>query len=327
MRLSGMKTRVVFGYAYQIQSIEMIFLELFVSRLKCGISPLVYSPYQMDISKIVTKSKTSHTYSFDYKKFDNSVPSDLLCLSFGYIERVIRLDGYLLTLFRFVRNYFLCVPSFHPLTGLIERKRGVASGSSFTNLVDSIANYCSAHICIFAYFRSLGVNAVDVKYEVVCSGDDWFLSIDRKLDIDKLSCIIKSKFNLTLELTDYSPPGVDRTHFLGSSWVDGKPTRPFNSLVSSLLFGSGNFPKMDTNTLFCSRFIDVFCNSSDAALNFKLFGLRLPNRLFQFSESTRFSSLVALRSLTKKDVPITRGIWYDNPYKTINELSNVWETR
>jgi len=116
---------------------------------------------------------------------------------------------------------------YHPKCGVIRRKRGIASGSVFTNLVDGIVNLLVMNYTSFILGKGF--------QEIYVCGDDNLIPTDEILNTVSLAHVIKNKFNMTIEFLECGrfDKHIPRMKFLGSYWsVDG-PEREVNRMMLS----------------------------------------------------------------------------------------------
>jgi hypothetical protein len=165
---------------------------------------------QTDLHKMMIGYKDKYKYSGDYKSYDRSIPSEILCASFELIKSCLNLNTYFSNLYEDLVSYILFGTLFHPRCGYINRERGIASGSFFTNVVDGLSN-----LIMLNYTNAL----FNIDPEMKICGDDNLLLLDDKLDTDKFSEEMERCFGVTnkFDPDHSSTPGSDYLgHFLGS---------------------------------------------------------------------------------------------------------------
>jgi hypothetical protein len=333
IRSSGLKFRIVHAVqAFQIV-IEVYFYKLFQSVIPQD-SCVTLGKTQKQISDITSSYTDLQTYSIDYSKWDVSRQPVLSVISFDIFMQYIPMSAYHRRFLIALRNSYLTLPMFHPTVELCRRWIGTVSGSGFTSLDNSVCNYILVTCTIFNYCLKKNVDPYKFYFKLNTSGDDLIIGFDHQIDFELFSRLAYNHFgcNMSLEL-EVIKPGINQCFFLGSKWVDGKPYRSEKVMVASVIFGSGNFPKMDIKTLIKSRFIEVFGNSSDTAVYFKRFRKSLDDshRLFFFNElytpfrtgNTERVKHIRPDSSNKVD---SRGFWFTQPFSH-EDLSCLWETR
>jgi hypothetical protein len=111
-------------------------------------------------------------------------------------------------------RYILNGAIYHPeIGGKVFRKRGIPSGSFYTNMIDGIANL------IMNYYSLLFVTNNLFDFTIfVCGDDNLILSKDR-LDVNRHALCINSTFHVTVEYPSthvFEPRSKCYGHFLGS---------------------------------------------------------------------------------------------------------------
>lgn len=151
-----------------------------------------------------------------------------------------------------VRDTLLCMPTFHPTLGPVERRRGIVSGSGLTSSIGSLCMYSMHTLALINYCKMYKINIFRTIYFVYVSSDDSMLYTHFELNVPVYISIFRRLFGMELEHELTSKPGVDHAFFLGSEWLDGKPYRDVNRLFARIIFGSPDLPYTDEYTLFCS---------------------------------------------------------------------------
>lgn len=165
---------------------------------------------QLDIQSIVLGARELHKCSSDYSKFDRSIPSIIMDLSFRILKEMLVLDDYKSKLFDTMKQYVLYGGVYHPVSGVIKRNRGIISGSYFTNIVDSICNLLMSHHVLASYDSS--------RYSLYVCGDDTFYTSKFRIPSGKCEKLFSLYFGVTnkFEPNKRYLPGDGRGYFLGS---------------------------------------------------------------------------------------------------------------
>jgi hypothetical protein len=236
-------------------------------------------------------------------------------------------------MYRSTRNYNLTQPLFHTLYTILARFLGTVSGSGYTSDNNSLCNWTLNTILLQRYCKIKGINFHTLQYKIFVCGDDLLLAFkNHKFDHNLYFELAQRDFLITMRLEiSIVPSGICKVFFLGSLWHNGKPIRSEKHMVASTIFGTGNFPKMSTNELLQSRFIEVFGNSSDCKMYFSRLNIQLRTRFYFFSELSsphRFNTEYRIKSLKERSTGTisSRGFWYDRNLK-LSELDYLWTER
>jgi len=120
-------------------------------------------------------------------------------------------SAYQTMLFEKMVRYVVSGHLYHPRTGYIKRSRGIASGSVFTNLVDSLCNVLILNFCT-AKLK----NKANINFKV--GGDDNVIFSDYPIDHNTISNCVKLLLNMKLNFDTLHiiKKGIPQCHFLGS---------------------------------------------------------------------------------------------------------------
>lgn len=327
IRGSGLKMRVVHAVQATQQIIESFYYIWFKSLLTLT-SCIIIGFTQIEVSKLVSKYTDLYCMSVDAEKWDLCRPPVFSVIAFEFVRQSLALSWYQDRMFIALRNQYLTLPSFHPAFQFSKRLLGTVSGSSFTTMDNSLSGKALFCAVIFEYCKRKGVDPYTFEFISDHSGDDIISGFKKPVDHALLFKIASDLYGITLKLEcDISKPGDTRCFFLGSEWIAAKPFRKERLMVASVIFGSGNFPKMSLQELLQSRFIEVFGNSSDMDKYWRKLRVNQLDRLFFFNElhrpfksgdeifSERFKNLNQY-TLTKD----SRGFWFDKPLLSLEAI-------
>lgn len=224
------KTRLVWGSSTDVIITEGMFAHSLMENFSMNRTISIgFKRYQLGalVSSIV--SRKHYSYSLDFSKFDATVPAFVIRAAFNILRTHFgEFDEFEQSAWDKIITNFLtgCIvmPDGHLYTG---KKRGIPSGSWFTQLVGSICNY----IVITA--------ATDVAGHIVYSenimvlGDDSVFALSVKLDLATMSKLC-GKFGMTLNVTKSMIATRDeRVKYLGFWWHRGRGYRDLVELLGS----------------------------------------------------------------------------------------------
>nr|APG78268.1 RdRp [Shahe picobirna-like virus 2] len=170
----GGKTRDVWGYPMADSILEMRYYRpLLEYQRKLNWRGAIISPDEVDrrITRLMDFAKSNDLVlvSVDFKGFDKSLRKTLQACSFRYIKCLFQVKD--LADLDYIEDRFSTIGIVTP-GGIFTGTHGVPSGSTFTNEVDSIAQYLVA--------KSSGITVEDL---IQIQGDDGVYAIPRdKLD-------------------------------------------------------------------------------------------------------------------------------------------------
>lgn len=204
-----------------------------------------------DMRGLMAKRRTRNLWlGADWDSFDARVPAWLIRDAFDILYAQVDFKHYaewgaptdpdtLPRLWDRIIKYFINTP-IRFQNGVVKRKRrGVPSGSYFTNLIDSVVN------CIMWHYL-LGDRMTQNAWYV---GDDALIEITGGVHLGEIADEAKSVFQMTLNVTK-SKIGT-HVAFLGYTMgYDRRPKADYNKLVAQLLLPA----RPDGDLIdFCSR--------------------------------------------------------------------------
>jgi hypothetical protein len=108
---------------------------------------------------------------FDYSKFDTRLPGSLISFCFDIISEMFDLDGPARRLLQYLKRNFIHSKIIGPDGYVYQKDGGIPSGSGFTSIIGSIANY----VMVKTLFKTLGYT--DDMYDILVYGDDVLVGL------------------------------------------------------------------------------------------------------------------------------------------------------
>jgi len=182
------------------------------------------------ISKILNKWSNiySHSVTIDYSHYDQSIPSWLIWESFDIVRACFKhVDE---ELFKIMVNDFIHKVFIDGKGNLRYAKKGVPSGSMFTQIIDSIAN----RLMILSYLYAKQYK--DYDFEMMIMGDDNVIFTNDELDMHELGDFLSRNYGITCH-----PDKCTKSHrgapvqFLSRTWMRTGVYREPLILLSKLL--------------------------------------------------------------------------------------------
>lgn len=207
------EARPVFGYPFSVTLIESTFFEAYQCEIVKHHSPYVGGQPSGQIAAYINEMrwKSDAILELDYSGFDGSLSAPLISMAFS----IIKANFPTLTCeqekdWQLVTRYFQTAPMLMPDGSLIlGRRHGVASGSMFTQLVDSICN------AIIVEYVARRLAFKPRRYFVL--GDDSVIGLSTKVQVSdvvrvaaELGIIVNEKKSRA-----YWVRATERTYFLG----------------------------------------------------------------------------------------------------------------
>lgn len=239
------KVRAVWGYPMAMTLGEAMFavplIEAYKERITC---PFAYGLETAvgGMKKIISETQFyKHFTAIDFKNFDKPIHPRFIKTAFNILMRNVDFINYRnygvaaawknIKMWQFIENYFINTP-VRLSNGERYMNCGVASGSYFTQLIDSIIN----HILItYIYLVQTGRPPAYLKV----MGDDSIAADNRSIDLDWASQLMET-FGMTLNLHKSAvSTDINKLKFLGFEFNYGFPLKSFDEWVSLLLLPEG----------------------------------------------------------------------------------------
>lgn len=108
-------------------------------------------------------------------------------------------------------DYICYAHIYHPRIGIVRRRRGLISGSYFTNLIDGVVNVILITYCLVKTGQNTRIRHMSVH------GDDNWLVSDSPIDIDALNKELSILgMAISVDKCHVAGPRKHEVHFLGS---------------------------------------------------------------------------------------------------------------
>lgn len=262
-RSSDVKLRLIYVYPGLITVIEQMFLGPILSFFSVNRTPyaignngdiltLRYSTWQLKANQV----------SIDWSGFDWYANSYVIKDSFALLKDMFKSlsvrDSFL---FDLVSYYFMFTPilTTNPKTlkdEIVYKRRGVPSGSSFTNLIDTVVNL----IVTYYYMLSKG-QTVEAKF-VACLGDDIIVATNFNFCLEDFAHESLKSFGMivSVEKSKVFRRG-ERVYFLGALIdLNGRYINPELALFQIATTTSDLFKDCETSEDHFIRVHDKLCS-------------------------------------------------------------------
>lgn len=182
------------------------------------------------VASIVSTMRMNHGHwvSLDFSSFDASISAWLIRDAFEIIRAafpaLIPDDE---KLYMAMVDHFIEKDILISEDEVVHVRRGVPSGSMWTQIVDSVVNL----LVINTYFFSKGIEG-----EEIVMGDDNLAFTDEKVDVKDLASYVGKNFGMSInpEKTIYGT-SADNPHFLSREWwAEGQYREPHQTVARML---------------------------------------------------------------------------------------------
>lgn len=237
------KVRAVWGYPMSMTMGEAVFAVPLIEAYQTVGNPIAYG-YETAVGgtrRLVAQfAKHGGIYTaIDFKSFDKTVPNFLIDAAFEILSANIDFCHYrgrgvadarkTIRLFEYIQTYFKRTPIRLCNGERYKKQSGVASGSYFTQLIDSIVNYI---LVVWICLEITGHPPVDCKV----LGDDSIFATRQSINLDDVSDLVKQigmEINVAKSVTSRH---LGNLTFLGYQLNDGVPTKPHDKWMAALLY-------------------------------------------------------------------------------------------
>nr|QZZ63312.1 hypothetical protein [Vespula vulgaris Partiti-like virus 1] len=235
------KVRAVWGYPATVTFGEAVFALPLIEAYQKYSSPIAYG-YETAVggaARIIRESKGKYHYALDFKNFDKLVPSWLIRIAFDILTLNLNFAEYRdygvadarrsYCMYERIIDYFINTRIRLCSGERFIKRSGVASGSYFTQLIDSVVNYI---LIMWAHLRLTGKTPKFVKV----FGDDSIFSSDELFNLvhaQEVFDLVGMHLNMSKSVVSQN---IHELTFLGYQLNHGFPSRPFDKWLTALMF-------------------------------------------------------------------------------------------
>jgi len=236
---TGPKVRVVGMYPRSVNLVEESFAGPISKQLKRKFPAMMgFNSSETGVLIADIQARKRFITSIDWSGFDANVPGWLISAAFSILRTHIELNDDEDAVWQRMVTYFIHTPLyFHgddfsiPEGCIVQKHKGIPSGSRFTSLIGTIVNYM---VINYAMIRMAGRGVHE--RECLILGDDGVIGTDFKVDLrDFASYAEEIGFTLSEEQRKSAPSG-EPVPFLGHSWNGGLKYRDPQELVIRMVF-------------------------------------------------------------------------------------------
>jgi len=214
------EVRGVQGYPFCMMLLEGRFFYPYQQKVIKHHTPYVGGRYDFETAALLNevRVKSRFVLESDFSNFDGSISAKLAGMAFSIIHDSFDMEPQDEQDWSRITRYFVTAPMLMP-DGYIYcgRKHGVPSGSTFTQLVDSIVN------AIVLEYSARRLQFRPTRYFVL--GDDGVLGLNQFVDLDNLAAVM-AELGIKLNVKKSSlHTSAESIHFLGHDWRNGRGVR------------------------------------------------------------------------------------------------------
>jgi hypothetical protein len=259
---------------------KMLFGEIFHHFERNKLTPYCFANNYIDLrNRYGQWQHYKYIYSIDYKSFDQTISNELIEMLLRFLFGRVFLNSKENSLFETILTYHtscFIVTSIRGVTFMFQKKRGLMSGSSLTNLLGSLIN-----LFIILYVNRVYRLSIDPK-SISILGDDIIFASDRKFEISYIREIVKLHFNMeiSVEKSQVFSAG-ERVFFLGHYFDDKGRYLDLERTKSQLCISETYIPEdtLSTNDRIWSKFCSILFKCSDGHAFYNLYKHSLLQKL------------------------------------------------
>jgi len=231
------KVRLVWGFPLDQTIAEGKYARSAISALM-----RIKSPYVLGLCKSQIGARLSEFQwapvvgSFDWSKFDSSVPKQLISLAFKIVKGWFREGSIDETEWSAIVKYFIYTPIVMPDGRLYYGKTGgIPSGSYFTGLIGSVCNLLLCEYLVKEQDSSMS--------EILVMGDDSVIALKKALDLKRMGRVARLQFGMELHPDKQRYTKYDHDlDFLSHTWKHGRPVRPVMVSMAKAVYSERSWP-------------------------------------------------------------------------------------
>lgn len=256
----GPKTRLVWGYPLSMTLLEAKYARPLIDWFLCQRTPMAFGLHRHELaSRLVRIDNSSLRYCLDFSSYDASLHPSLISFVFEVLKTHFReVDD---IGWNSIVHYFIHTRIIMPDGYVYQKHQGVPSGSYFTQLVDSIANF------LILQYLSFRLDAQPIfEDKVLVLGDDSIFGMATYHPmalIQKVCSELGVKVNV--EKSVLAKKASDLSEFLGHVWLRGVVNRESSDIAKRMAFPERPL-KLDPRLRIVTRVLAYGCDALNAHL-------------------------------------------------------------
>lgn len=248
------KVRLVWGFPFDQTVLEGKYARSAIQAVMAHKTPYALGLLKTQMSARLSAFKWAPLVgSFDWSKFDSSVPTQLISLAFQIIKGWFKKDQLNETEWNAIVKYFIRTPILMPDGRVYSGKNsGIPSGSYFTGLVGSLCNL----LLIEYLLREQNV----MLREILVMGDDSIVALPHEVNVKRMGESASRAFGMELHPDKQRYTRYDHDlEFLSHIWKSGRAERPVQvSRVKAVYSERGWAKNSDVHSLRIDRLVSLY---------------------------------------------------------------------
>lgn len=230
--------RLVWGYPYKATLVEGRYARPLIDFFKAFKSDYALGYKKAGLGAELNRfSWCNFVGSFDWSKFDSSIPAELISMVFNLLKRFFVQTELDKAEWDSTVNYFINTPILMPNGKVyVGKNHGIPSGSYFTNIVGSLVN-----ILLLEYLSLR--HEFSIQHMLV-HGDDSIIGVRNELPLVEMAESVANEFGMLLHPDKQRYTKKDHElEFLSHAWARGRPYRETIITAQQLVYAERGLSK------------------------------------------------------------------------------------
>lgn len=241
------KDRLIWVVDAATVGVEALFARPMIEYTKTAFRGYAGGKTPDELVKYITEASGNipHWYCTDYSKFDQTIPSWLIKVCFDFVREAY--EPKYKKIIDWIQYQFINTVMLLPDGSAVRVHKGIPSGSNFTQLIGSMANFlmgCTYLASLFEGSVDYKRNAVELMMTVPGSqgvnmyvmGDDNLFFTDRELDLGDMAAYLTRTFGVKVNADKTVSGYHSNPEFLHRVWTVNGCDRDQLEMCLNLIF-------------------------------------------------------------------------------------------
>lgn len=253
------KVRLVWGFPLDQTLLEGKYARSAIEAIMASKSPYALGLLKTQISARMSAFKWAPLVgSFDWSKFDATVPAQLISLAFQIVKGWFAPGTINETEWSAITRYFINTPILMPDGRVYSGKTcGIPSGSYFTGIIGSLCN-----LLLIEYL--LHEQNVKLK-EILVMGDDSIVALPHEVDVVQMARSARAAFGMELHPDKQRYTRYDHDlEFLSHTWKTGRACRPVQVSRAKAVYSERGWARnANVEQMRALRLVSLYADNPD----------------------------------------------------------------